>query len=112
MTITQNYNEGQWTIALEGRLDANTSPELEETVKCGPENMEILILDLEGMNYVSSAGLRVILQALKKMKKAGKAMKVVNVSDQVFEVFELTGFVDILDIERAQIRPGSEGDLE
>ena len=101
MTITQNFNDGQWNIAIEGRLDANTSPELEETLKAKPQELTGLTLDFGGLNYISSAGLRVMLLALKQMNMAGKSIKVVNVTDPVFEVLELTGFVDILDIERA-----------
>jgi anti-sigma B factor antagonist len=101
MTITQNFNDGQWNIAIEGRLDANTSPELEETLKAEPQELTGLTLDFGELNYISSAGLRVMLLALKQMNMAGKSIKVVNVTDPVFEVLELTGFVDILDIERA-----------
>ncbi|MCR5182346.1 MAG: STAS domain-containing protein [Clostridia bacterium] len=101
MTITQNFNDGQWNIAIEGRLDANTSPELEETLKAEPQGLTGLTLDFGELNYISSAGLRVMLLALKQMNMAGKPIKVVNVTDPVFEVLELTGFVDILDIERA-----------
>ena len=101
MTITQEFNDKQWTIALEGRLDTNTSPELEETLKAEPQELSGLTLDFGELNYISSAGLRVMLLALKQMNMAGKPIKVVNVTDPVFEVLELTGFVDILDIERA-----------
>ena len=100
MTITQEFNDKQWTIALEGRLDTNTSPELEDFLKEEPEDLESLVLDFDNLDYISSAGLRVVLLALKKMNKALKPMTIVNVSDPVYEVFEMTGFVDMMDIER------------
>lgn len=100
MTITQEFNDKQWVIALEGRLDTNTSPELEDFLREEPEDLEGLTLDFDSLEYISSAGLRVVLLALKKMNKARKPMKIVNVSDPVYEVFEMTGFVDMMDIER------------
>ncbi|MBQ1421595.1 MAG: STAS domain-containing protein [Firmicutes bacterium] len=101
MTITQSVNEGIWNIALEGRLDINTSPDLEDLIKDEPDEIRGIVLDMGEMNYISSAGLRVVLLMLKKMNKAGKIMKLINVTDPVYEVFELTGFTDILNIERA-----------
>ena len=86
------------TIALEGRLDTNTSPSLEEEINNMPSEVKELVLDLKGLEYISSAGLRVILSAQKKMNKIG-SMKVVNVCDSIMEIFEITGFVDILVIE-------------
>ena len=101
MTITQGVNEGIWNIALEGRLDINTSPDLEDLIKDEPDEIRGIVLDMGEMNYISSAGLRVVLLMLKQMNKAGKTMKLINVTDPVYEVFELTGFTDILNIERA-----------
>ena len=86
------------TIALEGRLDTNTSPSLEEEINNMPSEVKELVLDLKGLEYISSAGLRVILSAQKKMNKIG-SMKVINVCDSIMEIFEITGFVDILVIE-------------
>ena len=101
MTITQSVNEGIWNISLEGRLDINTSPDLEDLIKDEPDEIRGIVLDMGEMNYISSAGLRVVLLMLKRMNKAGKTMKLINVTDPVYEVFELTGFTDILNIERA-----------
>lgn len=86
------------TIALEGRLDTNTSPALEEAINNMDNDVRELVLDIKGLEYISSAGLRVILSAQKKMNKVG-SMKVVNVCDSIMEIFEITGFVDILVIE-------------
>ena len=86
------------TIALEGRLDTNTSPALEEEINNMDLDVKELVLDIKGLEYISSAGLRVILSAQKKMNKIG-SMKVINVCDSIMEIFEITGFVDILVIE-------------
>ena len=86
------------TIALEGRLDTNTSPALEEAINKMDSDVRELVLDIKGLEYISSAGLRVILSAQKKMNKVG-SMKVINVCDSIMEIFEITGFVDILVIE-------------
>lgn len=102
MTITQESKDKLWTIAVDGRLDTNSSPELEAVLNEEPEGFEDLILDFGNLDYISSAGLRVVLLALKKINKTGKTMKVLNVAEAVYEVFELTGFVDILDIERKE----------
>ena len=85
-------------IVLEGRLDTNTSPALEEVVNNLDADVKDLVLDIKGLEYISSAGLRVILAAQKKMNKVG-SMKVINVCDSIMEIFEITGFVDILEIE-------------
>ena len=86
------------TITLEGRLDTNTSPTLEEEINNMDLDVKELVLDIKGLEYISSAGLRVILSAQKKMNKIG-SMKVINVCDSIMEIFEITGFVDILVIE-------------
>lgn len=86
------------TVTLEGRLDTNTSPSLEEVINNIESEVKELILDIKGLEYISSAGLRVILSAQKKMNKIG-SMKVLNVCDSIMEIFEITGFVDILVIE-------------
>ena len=85
-------------IVLEGRLDTNTSPALEEVVNNLDADVKDLVIDIKGLEYISSAGLRVILAAQKKMNKVG-SMKVINVCDSIMEIFEITGFVDILEIE-------------
>ena len=86
------------TIEISGRLDTVTAPELEKTIKTDISDDAHLILDVKGMEYISSAGLRVLLAAQKKMNKHG-TMKVKNVCPEVMEIFEVTGFTDILTIE-------------
>lgn len=98
MTVTMNRNESQLTVNIKGRLDTLTSPELEEKLEPELEDTEKLIFDLEGLEYISSAGLRVLLSAIKVMEEQGE-MSVKNVRPEVMEVFEVTGFVDFLNIE-------------
>ena len=86
------------TLVLSGRLDTSTAPELEVAVKASVEGTENLIFDFKELDYISSAGLRVLLSALKMMSKQG-SMKITNVSESVSEVFDITGFSDILTIE-------------
>lgn len=85
-------------IALEGRLDTTTAPQLEEELKNSLSDVKQLNLDFEKLEYISSAGLRVLLSAQKTMNKQGE-MKLFNVNDIIQEIFEVTGFVDILTIE-------------
>ena len=98
MTITKHLNGNQLTIALEGRLDTTTAPELEAELKASLDGADSLIFDLDKLEYISSAGLRVLLSAQKIMNKK-RGMKVTRVNEIVQEVFEVTGFADILDIE-------------
>lgn len=98
MTIDIKRNAAQTTLRIAGRLDTTTAPELDKTINEDIEGTCALILDLEGLDYISSAGLRVLLGAQKKMQKAG-SMKLVNVCENVMEVLEMTGFADILVIE-------------
>ena len=97
MTITKTQNGEALTIALEGRLDTMTSPELEAEMNKSLAGAETLVMDFSKLEYISSAGLRVLLSAHKAMSGKG-GMKVTNVNDIVQEVFEVTGFADILDI--------------
>jgi anti-sigma B factor antagonist len=85
-------------IALEGRLDTTTAPELETIVRTGLDGAELLTFDFAKLEYISSAGLRILLAAQKIMNTQGK-MVVKNVSEEVKEIFEVTGFSDILTIE-------------
>lgn len=85
-------------IALEGRLDTTTAPELEAELKDALDGATSLTLDLEKLEYISSAGLRVLLSAQKTMNRQGE-MKVVHVGETILEIFEVTGFSDILTIE-------------
>lgn len=98
LNITKNLDAGALNVALEGRLDTTTAPELEESLKESFEGVQDLTIDLEKLEYISSAGLRVLLFAQKTMNKQG-AMKVVKASDTIMEIFEVTGFSDILTIE-------------
>ena len=98
MTIEIKKNAEATIIEIVGRLDTITAPELEKTINEDIGDAKNIILDVKGMEYISSAGLRVLLGAQKKMQKIG-SMKVVNVCEEVMEVFEMTGFADILVIE-------------
>ena len=98
MKITKNLNGTALEIALEGRLDTMTAPELEAELKNDMGGAESLTLDFSKLDYISSAGLRVLLSAHKAMSAKG-GMKVTNVNEIVQEVFEVTGFSDILTIE-------------
>ncbi|MDC7291705.1 STAS domain-containing protein [Blautia schinkii] len=98
MTINKIKNDNELTVLLEGRLDTTTAPELETELRQNMEGIECLILDMEELVYLSSAGLRVILGAQKQMNKQGKLL-VRHVNDTIMEVFEVTGFTDILTIE-------------
>ena len=97
MTITKNEAGGALRIALAGRLDTNTAPQLEAELKASLPGVTELDLDFSGLEYISSAGLRVLLAAQKAMNKQGK-MTLRNVREPIMEVFEITGFVDILTI--------------
>ena len=98
MTIEIKRNGQTTIIELVGRLDTTTAPALDKTINDDLGETKNLIINLKGLEYISSAGLRVILGAQKKMQKVG-AMKVTNVCEAVMEVFEITGFADILTIE-------------
>ena len=99
MKIIKNQNGGSLTIALEGRLDTSTAPELEQAIKGGLDGVTELVMDFARLDYISSAGLRVLLSAQKTMSKQG-SMKVIHVNEMVMEVFEVTGFSYILTIEQ------------
>ena len=98
MTIEIKKNAEVTTIEIIGRLDTTTAPALDKTINEDIGDTKNLVLDVKGMEYISSAGLRVLLGAQKQMQKIG-SMKVVNVCEAVMEVFEMTGFADILVIE-------------
>ena len=98
MMIEIKKNTQEVTVEVVGRLDTTTAPSLEKTINEDLGDATNLILDLKGLEYISSAGLRVLLSAQKKMNKIG-SMKVINVCDSVMEVFDITGFLDILTIE-------------
>ena len=98
MIINKKQDGSALVVALEGRLDTTTAPELEQALKSSLDGITDLTLDMTNLDYISSAGLRVLLSAHKIMLKQGK-MKVTNASEIVREVFEVTGFSDILTIE-------------
>ena len=98
MTINKTAEAGKLTISLEGRLDTGTAPQLEAELKSSLDGVTTLVLDFTGLEYISSAGLRVLLGAQKVMAKQG-GMVIRNVNEVISEVFEVTGFVDILNIE-------------
>ena len=98
MTIEKIANEKNLTVVLTGRLDTTTAPQLEAELKANMAGVEKLVLDFAGLDYLSSAGLRVLLAAQKIMNKQG-SMVVKNVNETIAEIFEVTGFCDILTIE-------------
>lgn len=97
MTIEKKRDNGDLVMALEGRLDTTTAPELEAELK-GIDGITNLTLDFEKLDYISSAGLRVLLAAQKAMNKQG-SLVVRHVNETIMEIFEVTGFVDILTIQ-------------
>ena len=98
MTIEIKKTETETIIEIVGRLDTITAPALDKTINEDIGDTKNLVLDVKGMEYISSAGLRVLLSAQKKMQKIG-SMKVTGVCEEVMEVFEMTGFADILVME-------------
>ena len=98
MTIDIKRNADETTIKLVGRLDTITAPALDKTINEDIADAKNLVLDLKELEYISSAGLRVLLSAQKKFGKLGY-LKVINVCEEIMSVFEMTGFADILTIE-------------
>ncbi len=98
MTITKKQNGTALEIALEGRLDTATAPELEQEVKTSLDGVTELTFDFENLEYISSAGLRVLLLGQKRMTAEG-SMKIKNVNETIRDIFDVTGFNDILTIE-------------
>jgi anti-sigma B factor antagonist len=98
LNIRKTVESGKAAFALEGRLDTVTAPELEQELKSSLEGVSELTLDFAKLEYISSAGLRVLLSAQKTMNRQGE-MKLRNVGETILEIFEVTGFRDILTIE-------------
>ena len=98
MTIEKTLNEKTLTVKVSGRLDTTTAPDLEAELKSSLDGIEELVLDFSDLEYISSAGLRVLLSSQKIMNSQG-TMKVTGVNDVISEIFEVTGFCDILTIE-------------
>ena len=99
MNIIKKQSDDRLTIALEGRLDISTAPDLEQVVVGSLAGVADLVFDLEKLSYISSAGLRVLLLAQKKMNKQG-SMKVIHVNEMIMEVFVNMGFSNIMTIEQ------------
>ena len=97
MTIKKELNGKDLAVAIEGRLDTITAPELEAELKISLDGVEKLTLDFSALEYISSAGLRVLLSTQKRMNTQG-SMTLKNVNDTIMEIFEVTGFTDILTI--------------
>ena len=98
LNINKTIENGKAIFALAGRLDTTTAPELEKELKASLNGVNELTLDFAELEYISSAGLRVLLSAQKIMNKQGK-MKVTKVNETIAEIFEVTGFSDILTVE-------------
>lgn len=98
LDISKTPNDTEMVIALKGRLDTLTAPQLEEELNLATEGASCLVFDFTELEYISSAGLRVLLSAQKTMNAKG-SMTVKNVSDEIREIFDVTGFSDILTIE-------------
>ncbi len=100
MNINKKQDGSTLTVALEGRLDTVTAPQLEGDLRSSVNGVTELVFDLDKLDYVSSAGLRVLLSAQKVMKRQGD-MVIRNVKPEIMEIFDVTGFSDILNIEEA-----------
>ena len=98
MDIKKTKNDTTLTLAIQGRIDTTTAPQLEAELRSDIDGVTELSLDFTGVEYISSAGLRVLLSAQKLMSRQGK-MVLSHVNESVMEVFEVTGFSDILTIE-------------
>ncbi|MCR4597246.1 MAG: STAS domain-containing protein [Lachnospiraceae bacterium] len=98
LNISMDTNGSELIVNLEGRLDTSTSPQLENDLKANIDGVSELIFDIKDLQYISSAGLRVLLSAQKIMNKQG-SMVIRNSSEEVKEIFDVTGFSDILTIE-------------
>jgi len=99
LSIHKTLDGTSLTLALEGRLDTSTAPQLEDELKVSLSNVVTLIFDMKDLDYISSAGLRVLLYAQKTMNRIGK-MEIINVSEEVMEIFEVTGFLDIFTVKQ------------
>ena len=98
MEVTKIINGTELCVSVEGRLDTTTAPKFEKEVGSSLDGITSLIFDFKDLEYISSAGLRVLLAMQKIMNKQGK-MKVINANETVIEIFEVTGFIDILTVE-------------
>ncbi|MGN0501382.1 MAG: STAS domain-containing protein [Ruminococcus sp.] len=102
MQIKTDVNNSKLLISLSGRLDTITSPQLEEEINnISLDEIETIIFDVKELEYISSAGLRLVLKAHKKMTAQGGQLKLINVNDMIMEILDMTGMSDFLDIEKA-----------
>lgn len=99
LNLNKTRTDDSLTVTMEGRLDTTTAPQLESALKESLEGVTALTMDLEKLEYISSAGLRVLLSAQKTMNKQGE-MKIIHAGEAIMEIFEVTGFSDILTIEQ------------
>ncbi len=102
LTIRSNKNGDELTVFLEGKITSKTAPELESEIERTPGDVKTLILDFEGLEYLTSAGLRVLLAAQQKMEEAGSVMKLRNINNAIMNIFNSTGFIDVLTIEEEE----------
>lgn len=98
MNINIEKDDSRVVMKIEGRIDTVTAPELEKAINNEGEALQFLVLDFKAVNYISSAGLRVLLTAQKKMNTQG-SMELINVSEEVMDILEMTGFTDVLVIK-------------
>lgn len=98
MNISTTKENQKLTVILEGRLDYNTSPQLEGVLRDSLDGITDLTIEMDSVTYISSAGLRLLLSTQKTMKKQG-VMRLINVRPEIMEIFEITGFSEILNIE-------------
>ena len=99
LNISKSIENGKAVFALEGRLDTITAPDLEKEIKSSFDGLRELTLDFSRLEYISSAGLRVLIEAHVNIARKGGEMKLTNVNETIMEVFEITGFSDIMTIE-------------
>ena len=99
MNIVKNYNEKELTLSIKGRIDTITSQDLDKEINEEFGNFVSLIMDFSDLEYISSAGLRVLISTQKKLKQENKAFVIKNVNDTVGEIFRMSGFDKILKIE-------------
>lgn len=100
MQIIKNEENDKIVIKLEGRLDKLSSPTMEEEIKPEVEKKKNIVFDLKDLQYISSAGLRILLATEKKVKENGNTMNIINVNNDVMDILTVTGFIYILDIEK------------
>lgn len=99
MNISKNENDEKITVAIEGRLDKISSPALEETLKTEVDKKKDIVIDCSKLEYISSAGLRILVACEKQLKSNGNSLQVINVNADVMTILQVTGFVYILNIK-------------